>query len=310
MFWRAGRSRIISIALVMSKPGRNDPCPCGSGKKYKKCCLSREEAARTADLQGDEPFITELRPDLDEAVDRALQRLEQGEGKRVKSEITELLEQNPDYHLTNYAMGVYQAMVEQAPAAAVLFFEKAVAILPPFPEAHFNLANAARGALDIPKAVAAYRAAVRYSQDDGIAELARKELQRLEEILLKATPFPSLDAYLANARLFDRAFECLSRRQFDQATGLFQRVLSDNPRHVQSHGNLALAYAGLGRRADAIACFDRALELDPDYEPAILNRRITLNMREGEPFIPDAIESVEYYTDRVRSAAHAKKPDM
>jgi uncharacterized protein YecA (UPF0149 family) len=20
------------------KTGRNDPCPCGSGKKYKKCC--------------------------------------------------------------------------------------------------------------------------------------------------------------------------------------------------------------------------------------------------------------------------------
>ncbi|MED3732402.1 SEC-C metal-binding domain-containing protein, partial [Geobacillus stearothermophilus] len=19
--------------------GRNDPCPCGSGKKYKKCCM-------------------------------------------------------------------------------------------------------------------------------------------------------------------------------------------------------------------------------------------------------------------------------
>ena len=23
----------------MAKPGRNDPCPCGSGKKYKACCL-------------------------------------------------------------------------------------------------------------------------------------------------------------------------------------------------------------------------------------------------------------------------------
>ena len=22
------------------KIGRNDPCPCGSGKKYKKCCLN------------------------------------------------------------------------------------------------------------------------------------------------------------------------------------------------------------------------------------------------------------------------------
>lgn len=25
----------------VSPVGRNDPCPCGSGKKYKKCCMSR-----------------------------------------------------------------------------------------------------------------------------------------------------------------------------------------------------------------------------------------------------------------------------
>jgi preprotein translocase subunit SecA len=24
--------------LAAKKAGRNDPCPCGSGKKYKKCC--------------------------------------------------------------------------------------------------------------------------------------------------------------------------------------------------------------------------------------------------------------------------------
>ncbi len=24
----------------MDRAGRNDPCPCGSGKKYKKCCLA------------------------------------------------------------------------------------------------------------------------------------------------------------------------------------------------------------------------------------------------------------------------------
>ena len=24
------------------KVGRNDPCPCGSGKKYKKCCGANE----------------------------------------------------------------------------------------------------------------------------------------------------------------------------------------------------------------------------------------------------------------------------
>lgn len=31
----------------MSKPGRNDPCYCGSGKKYKQCHLPIDEAART-----------------------------------------------------------------------------------------------------------------------------------------------------------------------------------------------------------------------------------------------------------------------
>ena len=25
-----------------AEPGRNDPCPCGSGKKYKLCCLKKK----------------------------------------------------------------------------------------------------------------------------------------------------------------------------------------------------------------------------------------------------------------------------
>lgn len=31
----------------MSKIGRNSPCPCGSGKKYKRCCLAHDETCRT-----------------------------------------------------------------------------------------------------------------------------------------------------------------------------------------------------------------------------------------------------------------------
>jgi hypothetical protein len=30
------------------KIGRNDPCPCGSGKKYKKCHLEADEARDSA----------------------------------------------------------------------------------------------------------------------------------------------------------------------------------------------------------------------------------------------------------------------
>src|SRR5579863_5356282 len=35
----------------MSKAGRNDPCPCGSGKKFKRCCLERVEADERAARQ-------------------------------------------------------------------------------------------------------------------------------------------------------------------------------------------------------------------------------------------------------------------
>lgn len=30
------------------KPGRNDPCHCGSGQKYKKCHLAADDAERAA----------------------------------------------------------------------------------------------------------------------------------------------------------------------------------------------------------------------------------------------------------------------
>ncbi len=32
------------------KIGRNDPCHCGSGQKYKKCHLPKDDAARSAEL--------------------------------------------------------------------------------------------------------------------------------------------------------------------------------------------------------------------------------------------------------------------
>ena len=31
-----------------TKTSRNAPCPCGSGKKYKKCCLAKDEAAEAS----------------------------------------------------------------------------------------------------------------------------------------------------------------------------------------------------------------------------------------------------------------------
>lgn len=37
-FWRKRRKAATVPVRAAGKTGRNDPCPCGSGRKYKKCC--------------------------------------------------------------------------------------------------------------------------------------------------------------------------------------------------------------------------------------------------------------------------------
>ncbi len=43
----------------MSKISRNDQCPCGSGRKYKRCCLQKNQANDLALLQQKKVSITE-----------------------------------------------------------------------------------------------------------------------------------------------------------------------------------------------------------------------------------------------------------
>lgn len=39
-FWTLGPLRPAPMRRV-GKVGRNDPCPCGSGLKFKKCCVGK-----------------------------------------------------------------------------------------------------------------------------------------------------------------------------------------------------------------------------------------------------------------------------
>jgi hypothetical protein len=45
-----GIQRILGVGVKM-KTGRNEPCPCGSGKKYKHCCYAKD----TAKVEAPEP---------------------------------------------------------------------------------------------------------------------------------------------------------------------------------------------------------------------------------------------------------------
>jgi uncharacterized protein YecA (UPF0149 family) len=41
-----GPAKPTTVRRGQPKVGRNDPCPCGSGKKYKKCCGVASAAGR------------------------------------------------------------------------------------------------------------------------------------------------------------------------------------------------------------------------------------------------------------------------
>jgi tetratricopeptide (TPR) repeat protein len=297
----------------MSETGRNDPCPCGSGVKYKKCCLAKDEAAAAmarprgaVRLRGGE-FIVECRPDLDDAVDRLLQRMERGEG--VEDELTDLYEEHPDYSMTNFAMGVRMVMVERNSGAAAEFFRRAAELNPMMAEAHYNLGESCCQSLRIGEAVDAYHTAISLAEeDDVVAKKARDGIRRLERILLKTGPFKTLEAYVENERLFDMAFLHLKKREFTDAIHTFQQVLGGNPDHAQSYGNMALAHAGLGRKASALECLGKALAIDPTYQPAISNRKVLSRMKEGEPHVLAMAET--HYSLEIAEAEKKAKPSL
>ncbi|PWU18060.1 MAG: hypothetical protein C5B50_10020 [Verrucomicrobia bacterium] len=286
----------------MNSIDRNGPCHCGSGKKYKKCCAWKDATARAAANPApppEEEFIAEIKPELDAQVNRLLERLERGERQGLKAQLWSLYEKHPCYHMTNYAIGIYVGMVEGDIAGAIPFFEKAVRILPPFAEAHYNLGCSLMKNCQIGPAVAAFRKAIRNSTaDDGVAELAQERITALEKVILKSSPFATLEGYAENEQLFGLAFENLSKQRYGEAAEMFERALKQNPNHVQSHGNLGLCLAGLGRKAAALVSLDRALELDPAYEPARMNRKAVETMTEGEPFVPEGFAETEYYRER------------
>jgi len=73
-----GGSSAVPGTRVAVKTGRNDPCPCGSGRKYKRCCLGKSEAAQAPRSEPISPAVTaDMIPRMgDEAgVERETKRL-------------------------------------------------------------------------------------------------------------------------------------------------------------------------------------------------------------------------------------------
>lgn len=91
----------------MPKTGRNDPCPCGSGHKYKRCCMPRDEAAerahvaalaREAEAQARAARLADDDDGLDDASNSVIDMIHAGHLDEAEHAAQRLLEQYPDVH--------------------------------------------------------------------------------------------------------------------------------------------------------------------------------------------------------------------
>jgi tetratricopeptide (TPR) repeat protein len=76
----------------------------------------------------------------------------------------------------------------------------------------------------------------------------------------------------------------------EQGAGLIGQALAINPNVAAAHGNLANAFNGLGRHAEALASCDRAIALDPGHAESHGNRGLALYQL-GRP--AEALESFD-----------------
>ena len=240
-------------------------------------------------------FTAEIIPAVEDRCDEALTLVEQGEVAKGEAMLEALRAQYPSYHTVLYGLGVCHGLKGQT-NEAIVCLERAVEIFPRLAHAHYNLGSAYCQKLDVEKAVKAYQAAIEVDGEDGpVGQLAREHLDNLETIARRSGM--DLPTFIGNKRIFDRAFTALRERQFQTAIDLLEQVLAREEGHVQSYGNMGLAYAGLGKRQKALECLSKAIELDPEYEPAIVNRIAVERLKDGEAMADVGFREVDYYVE-------------
>lgn len=230
-----------------------------------------------------------------ERVDYALDLLEKGDLRAGKKMLHMLERKHPDHALIHYGFGVVAGM-ENRLKDAVSCFEKAVEILPDFMEAQYNLGVAYQNLYKIPEMVYAFRKVVKLGKPSAFeVSQAKGMLESIEKMVQKDSGH-SLDDYLRANEFFEQGVEEMESEHWEESLAAFEKTLELHPNHTQTHGNMGLCYAFLGKKQQALDAFDRALALDPKYELAQVNRAMVEAQPQGK-MVSKKGKSMEYYKD-------------
>ncbi len=238
----------------------------------------------------------ELNEEDERAVDKALTLVEKGKTKKGREILNKLQEKHPRDHMVMYGLGVIHAL-EGEYEEAIKYFRTATEIFPYFIEAHFNLAIAYKSIFDLKNTVKHLKKVIDIGDSDTeLVQQAQSLISSLGNIIMKTSNL-SLEKYFAAQKKFEAAFSHMEKGEWEKAILGFEESLRINNDHQQSYGNLGICYAQLGEKSKAIAALDKALKIDPNYEPAIANKIMVERMQEGEKLGLDHVESIEYYKD-------------
>lgn len=267
---------------------RNDPCPCNSGKKYKKCCIVNDEieakylAATQTKSYSNKKFTFAVNPDLEEKCYAILERYESDKDRNIAiDKLLELHREYADNYIINYALGSCYAISKEFDSAQ-FFLENAVNINPICTQAFLNLGGVYTQLTRIGDATRCYKRALEISQKDSdYYTYAQTQLSNLENITQNVSKI-SLEEFIKSESYFDYAYKSLMKANYDTAIIFFNKVLLIEPNNAQSHCNLGVAYGIIGNKKLALEHLDKALEIDPSYESAICNRKNLIERNEKD----------------------------
>jgi len=172
------------MAKPAPKPGRNDPCHCGSGNKYKKCCLAKDQAAERDRLVKAQAQHEKPRRDERAVADRL-------HVAELKAAVAARLARAEEEDACEDALDAASNAVVDLVRAAKLDEAEAAArdLLVRFPDVHdgwdrLGMVHEARG--DSRQAAECYRKVIDFirshpdSYDAGMAEQFAKLVERLD----------------------------------------------------------------------------------------------------------------------------------
>ncbi len=247
-------------------------------------------------------YIIEINPAVEEAVNAAMELAESGKVEQARQAIDALHREHPHNHLVYYAEGTLSA-IDGEHAESLKWFDKAIAIYPYFLEAHFNRAVAYQKQLDVGNAVRAYQKVIEIGDsEESCVEQAQSFIDSFAKSIRRSDGV-DLETYLVSKDAFDQAYALMEAGEWAAALKGFLAAAAKTDHNAPTHGNIGICYAQMGRKADALAAFDKALEIDPSYEPAITNRIGAERMTEGRPQ-QAGFASVDYGRERALQKRH------